>query len=189
MRKRRRVALVGIALSFVLAGTLHAATLFGSPSRDVIRRRRRPTSSTGSPETIGSKAHGEAAGLFYSLNRISNVDTLGWKFSFCNHALNGNNASSGPGNDVRDARFRSGRRERSELHELCNGAAVPQHSAALAQQHRVRALGQQSLDCGASGMKSMGAPERHSGTHAVPSVRAALDRCAPTPSKHLGSGG
>ena len=37
MSKRRRVALVGIALSFVLAGTLHAATVVGSSSRDVIR--------------------------------------------------------------------------------------------------------------------------------------------------------
>jgi Ca2+-binding RTX toxin-like protein len=37
MRKRRRVALVGIALSFVLAGTLHAATVVGTSSRDVIR--------------------------------------------------------------------------------------------------------------------------------------------------------
>ena len=56
-----------------------------------------------------STCMGAGGGPFYSLNRIANVDILGGKYISCNHALNGNNANSGPGNDVRDARFRSGR--------------------------------------------------------------------------------
>ncbi len=56
-----------------------------------------------------STCMGAGGGPFYSLNRISNVDILGGTYISCNHALNGNNASSGPGNNVTGARFRSGR--------------------------------------------------------------------------------
>lgn len=56
-----------------------------------------------------STCMGAGGGPFYSLNGITNVDILGGKYISCNHALNGNNASSGPGNGVYGARFRSGR--------------------------------------------------------------------------------
>ena len=54
---------------------------------------------------------GAGGGPFYSLNQITNVDILGGRYISCNHALNGNNAGSGLGNDVSGARFRTGRRE------------------------------------------------------------------------------
>jgi hypothetical protein len=56
-----------------------------------------------------STCMGAGGGPFYSLNRITNVDILGGKYISCNHALNGGNASSGPGNGVIGGRFRSGR--------------------------------------------------------------------------------
>jgi RTX calcium-binding nonapeptide repeat (4 copies) len=51
-------------------------------------------------------------GVFYSLNRISNVDVLGGKYIGCNKGLNGNNAADG--NDVVSAKFRSGRNDGSD---------------------------------------------------------------------------
>ncbi len=56
-----------------------------------------------------STCMGAGGGPFYSLNQISNVDIVGGKYISCNHALNGNNAGSGPGNGVYSARFRTGR--------------------------------------------------------------------------------
>jgi hypothetical protein len=56
-----------------------------------------------------STCQGAGGGPFYSLNRIENVDILGGKYISCNHALNGGNADSGPGNGVQGGRFRSGR--------------------------------------------------------------------------------
>ncbi len=56
-----------------------------------------------------STCAGAGGGPFYSLNTITNVDVLGGKYIACNHTLNGHNADSGPGNDVIQARFRSGR--------------------------------------------------------------------------------
>ena len=52
-----------------------------------------------------STCQGAGGGPFYSYNTITNVDVLGGSFIACNHALNGNNANSGPGNGIYDARF------------------------------------------------------------------------------------
>jgi hypothetical protein len=67
-----------------------------------------------------STCMGAGGGPFYSLNQITNVDFIGGKFISCNHALNGNNAGSGPGNGIYGSRFRTGR----PTDPNCSGFAI-----------------------------------------------------------------
>jgi chitodextrinase len=61
-----------------------------------------------------STCQGAGGSIFYSANSMENVDVIGGRFVSCNHGLNAGNANSGPGNDVIDAMFRTGRTDGSD---------------------------------------------------------------------------